>query len=113
MNEYYFINISAKDLPKLLEFCKLTESKYDANILTGLNFASLKDDSFLLGLVFKNKEEQDKCLKEAEEYEFEKIYTEEEKWFEIKELSEFCILGNFTYKICIGGKNGQRNEKIS
>jgi hypothetical protein len=98
-NKYYFINAVDKDLTKIAKFSKIVEEKFDKNILTGLNFAQITDDSYLLGLTFNKKPAQEETLEIIKSFNFLKVYTEEENWVGLMAISSVCIIGSFTYKM--------------
>jgi hypothetical protein len=98
-NEYYFLNVIDSDLQKILLFSKSAEEKYDRSVLTGINFAHTKDNSYLLGFVFTTQQTQKECLELAEKIGFKRIYTTEEDWTGITAFSNICIIGNFSYSM--------------
>lgn len=105
-NKYYFLNLVTTDLEKIKSISKWAEEKFNVNELTGLNFAALKDKTFLLGFVASNEDVIASIYLKSAETSFDKHYTTEEDWVGLMLQCEVCFIGNFSYKF-LGDSNGK------
>ena len=95
----YWINIVESDLTKIKNFSQWAEEKYPESILTGLSLVALKDGTYLFGLAFDDEKIGKNVLLIAKRKNFTKVYTGEEDWISILDMTKKGLLGNFSYRL--------------
>ena len=94
-----FITIVDSNLDLVLLYCKWNEDTFGIDALTGISFTKTKDGNYVLGLVFQDDKAWDESMTEARLYKFNVIVDKEEDWASFATISDFLILGNFSYKM--------------